>query len=116
MHDLRRRYDVSINTVGMALALLEQEGLVVRRNGRGVFVSGRAAGRRVAILSELDLFDTRNSPYWRALVSAVKTALEAAGHAPCSTSAMPSPARAQRTSRPAHVSGRTRRPAGSTAR
>ena len=82
MHDLRRRYDVSINTVGMALALLEQEGLVDRRNGNGVFVAERAARRRIGILSELDLFDPHIGPHWRVLAGAVKTGLEAAGHTP----------------------------------
>jgi DNA-binding LacI/PurR family transcriptional regulator len=79
MHELRRRYEVSINTVGMALALLQQEGVVVRRNGNGVFVADRAP-RRIGILSELDLFDSRISPQWRSLAGALKSSLEAAGH------------------------------------
>jgi len=82
MHDLRRRYEVSINTVGMALALLEQEGRVVRRNGNGVFVADLANRKRIGILSELDLFDARISPYWRSLAGEVKSALEAAGYLP----------------------------------
>jgi DNA-binding LacI/PurR family transcriptional regulator len=75
-----RRYGVSINTVGSVVALLEQEGLVVRRAGAGVFVGERAGRARIGILSELDIFDSRISPYWRRLAGETKTALEAAGH------------------------------------
>jgi len=67
MRELRVRYQVSINTIGMALALLEQEGRVVRCNGNGVFVTDRADGKRIGILSELDLFDPRIGPHWRSL-------------------------------------------------
>ncbi len=80
MRQLRLRYQVSINTVGMALALLEQEGRVVRRSGSGVFVTDRADGKRIGILSELDLFDPRIGPHWRCLAGAVKCGLEEAGH------------------------------------
>lgn len=82
MHELCRRYDVSINTVGMALALLEQGGIVVRRNGNGVFVAEQANRRRIGILSELDLFDPRIGPHWRSVAGNVKAALETAGHVP----------------------------------
>jgi len=80
MRQLRLRYQVSINTVGMALALLEQEGRVVRRTGSGVFVADRADVKRIGILSELDLFDPRIGPHWRSLAGAVKSGLEEAGH------------------------------------
>lgn len=82
MHELRRRYGVSINTIGAALDILASQGLVEKRRGSGVYVSDRANRRRIGILSELDLFDPRISPYWRSLAGALKTQLEAAGHAP----------------------------------
>ncbi|MEV4219098.1 GntR family transcriptional regulator [Nonomuraea sp. NPDC049725] len=41
--ELRRRFAASRNTVRQALALLEQEGLVVARHGRGRFVRVRNA-------------------------------------------------------------------------
>ena len=82
MHELRKQYAVSINTVGMALALLEQDGVVIRRNGNGVFVADQAACHRIGILSELDLFDSRIGPQWRSMAGGLKSHLEAAGHAP----------------------------------
>ena len=82
MHELRRRYGVSINTIGAALDILASEGLVEKRRGSGVYVSDRAVRRRIGILSELDLFDSRISPYWRSAASALKSQLEAAGYLP----------------------------------
>ncbi len=82
MHDLRRRFKVSINTIGAALDVLATEGLVEKQRGSGVYVSERACRKRIGILSELDLFDTRIGPYWRRLAGEVKIALEAEGHLP----------------------------------
>jgi len=80
MREICRNYGVSINTVGSVVALLEQEGLVVRRAGSGVFVADRAARKRIGILSELHLFDPRIGPFWRSLAGKTKIALEAEGH------------------------------------
>lgn len=82
MHELKDRFGVSINTIGAALDMLAGEGLVEKKRGSGVYVSDRAGRRRIGILSELDLFDSRISPQWRSLAGAVKSELEAAGHAP----------------------------------
>lgn len=80
MHELKERFGVSINTIGAALDMLAGEGVLQKKRGSGVYVTERAARKRIGILSELDLFDSRISPYWRALAGSVKAALEAAGY------------------------------------
>jgi DNA-binding LacI/PurR family transcriptional regulator len=82
MHELKDRFSVSINTIGAALDILAGEGLVEKKRGSGVYVTERGACKRIGILSEMDLFDSRISPYWRSTAAAVKSRLEAAGHAP----------------------------------
>lgn len=79
MHELRKRFDVSINTIGAALDILASSGLVDKRRGSGVYVRKGGGRKRMAVVSELDLFDTRISPYWRVLASEVTAALKAAG-------------------------------------
>ncbi|MFI5952294.1 GntR family transcriptional regulator [Cryptosporangium sp. NPDC051539] len=46
---LGQRYDVSRNTVRLAMGLLRQEGLVVTRQGRGTFVRSAVPVRRRAV-------------------------------------------------------------------
>jgi len=82
MHELRRRFGVSINTISAAFDILASEGRVDRRRGSGVYTSKPSGRKRIGILSELDLFDPRIGPSWRSLAGAVKSGLEAAGHVP----------------------------------
>jgi len=79
MHELRKRFDVSINTIGAALDILASAGLVDKRRGSGVYVREGGGRRRMAVVSELDLLDPRISPYWRVLASEVMASLKAAG-------------------------------------
>ena len=79
MHELRKRFDVSINTIGAALDILASAGLVDKRRGSGVYVREGGGRRRMAVVSELDLMDPRISPYWRVLASEVMASLKAAG-------------------------------------
>jgi len=82
MHELRRRFGVSITTISAAFDILASEGLVDRRRGSGVYASDRAGRKRIGILSELNLLDPRIGPLWRSLAGEVKSGLEAAGHFP----------------------------------
>ncbi len=55
--ELGRRYHVSRQTVRMALSLLEQNGLITRRQGSGAYLTGRSADpskNRVGILLSSD--------------------------------------------------------------
>lgn len=81
MHALRRRFDVSINTIGAALDILAGEGLVEKRRGSGVYVTEQVRPR-IGIVSELDLFDSRIGPYWRATTGKLNAGLRAAGCEP----------------------------------
>jgi len=80
MHTLRQRFGVSINTIGAALDILAGEGVVVKRRGSGVYVSEQR--QRIGILSELDIFDARISPYFRAVAGELKRHLTAKGAEP----------------------------------
>jgi GntR family transcriptional regulator, arabinose operon transcriptional repressor len=79
MHVLRERFRVSINTIGAALDMLAQQGVVEKRRGSGVYVRARAHCRRVGILSELSLFDHRISFYFRAVAGHLNQRLRQAG-------------------------------------
>ncbi len=76
MHLLRKRFGVSINTIGAALDMLAGEGLVEKRRGSGVYVSEDAGRKRVGVLSELDLLDPRIGFHFRALAGALTLKLE----------------------------------------
>lgn len=80
--ELAKRFQVSTNTMGKVLEVLAREGLVQKRRGRGVHVIREVRPLRVGILSELDLFDSRISTYWRSAAGALKSQLEAAGCIP----------------------------------
>ncbi len=82
MHELRHRFGVSINTIGAALDILASEGLVEKKRGSGVYVGDLAARRHIGILSELDLFDPRIGPHFRAIAGALPTRLTELGLAP----------------------------------
>ncbi len=79
MHALCRRFDVSINTVGAALEVLAREGLIVKRQGRGVRVAERLANLPVAIYSELDLLHPRTSCFYRQVSRALREFFDRAG-------------------------------------
>lgn len=79
MHLLRQRFGVSINTIGAALDILAGDGLLERRRGSGVYVAERAFSRRLGILSELDLFDHRISPHFRAVAGSLNQRLRETG-------------------------------------
>ncbi len=82
MHELRHRFGVSINTIGAALDILASEGLVEKKRGSGVYVGDLAARRHIGILSELDLFDPRIGPHFRAIAGALPTRLTELGLVP----------------------------------
>ncbi len=67
-----RELGISPNTLSKALAALELEGVVERRNGVGVFVAGGVAKRltQIALVCRLSFLRTPgHSPIWDALVA-----------------------------------------------
>lgn len=82
MHDLRRRFGVSINTIGAALDILAGEGLLQKRRGSGVYVAERAGRLRIGILSELNLLDSRIGYSFQATAEALRLQLKDQGMEP----------------------------------
>lgn len=71
--ELRREHQISRGTVEKAHALLEREGLIVREQGRGVFVA-RPSVSATGILGFLGggFTETRTSLYWAHLLDALQ--------------------------------------------
>jgi len=74
--------EVSINTLLTAVDLLARDGLVEKRHGSGIYVCEDASRWRVGILSELDLFDHRIGPQFRALAGGLRMRLAELGMMP----------------------------------
>lgn len=75
LRTLASRLKVSVSTLQSAIAVLRQRGLVESRQGSGVFVSGSRNLLRVGILSELDPFASTISPFFRTVISGLRTRL-----------------------------------------
>lgn len=74
-------WDVSAATIRAAQAVLAAEGLIAVRHGSGAYVADRAAGRHLAVVTELDLLHPRVGEFHRQAVRAVLAGLEAQGYA-----------------------------------
>ncbi len=74
--------EVSINTLLTAVDLLARDGLVEKRHGSGIYVCEAASRWRVGILSELDPFDPRIGPQFRAVAGGLRVRLAEMGMAP----------------------------------
>lgn len=74
--ELRARYGLHKNTVERAHMLLEQEGLVIREHGRGIFVADGhngadksiQGGQGLIALCGAGFLSSRSSPYWSKLL------------------------------------------------
>ncbi len=74
--DLVDQFDVSLVTVRQALATLEREGLVEKRQGSGTFVTDRERREQhVAVLLDVDITSDNLSPFYNKLFLAVQDAL-----------------------------------------
>jgi DNA-binding transcriptional regulator YhcF (GntR family) len=82
VRELAGQYGVCKHSVSTALEVLAREGLIEKRQGRGVHVAHRTHPWRIGLLSEMDLLDTRIGPYFRLLAGVVKRALQAVGAVP----------------------------------
>ena len=73
---LRQTHQISRGTVEKAHALLERDGLIVREQGRGVFVAGPSPSRRPATgiigFAGGGFTETRTSLYWAHLLDAIQ--------------------------------------------
>lgn len=76
---LCRQYEVSVNTLRRALAVLAREGIVESRHGSGVYVKSRPAQAPVGILVELDVLISRKSVFWAHVASALRCMLASQG-------------------------------------
>lgn len=77
--ELASRFGASKHSISTALEILARDGIVVRRPGRGVYVSRQIRRWRIGILSELNLLDPRIGPFHRAQADALKQQFGAAG-------------------------------------
>ncbi|MBI4026842.1 MAG: LacI family DNA-binding transcriptional regulator [Verrucomicrobia bacterium] len=62
--ELSRRFGVSFLTIREAMSALVQEGLVVRKHGKGTFVAKRATQRRIALILGVGPLHLRETYYW----------------------------------------------------
>jgi DNA-binding LacI/PurR family transcriptional regulator len=72
--ELRQEHQISRGTVEKAHALLEREGLIVREQGRGVFVARPRSASATGILGFIGggFTETRTSLYWAHLLDALQ--------------------------------------------
>lgn len=77
--ELARHFGVSTHSVGNGLDRLEVDGLIVKRQGRGIHVAERPATLPIAIYSELDVLHPRTSYYYRQLPRQLGAFLEQRG-------------------------------------
>ncbi|MDD2710349.1 MAG: LacI family DNA-binding transcriptional regulator [Verrucomicrobiae bacterium] len=52
---MAKRFSVSTTTIGQVMAILNQQGLIQRRHGSGIYIAERRDSQYVGILSELDI-------------------------------------------------------------
>ena len=75
--EMRTRYGLAQRTLEKTHSLLEQEGLIERRQGLGIFVAqpnARAATGNIGFVGLMP--DSRQSPYWTRLLAGVQQAAE----------------------------------------
>lgn len=73
--ELRASHNVSRGTIEKVHSLLAAEGLIVREQGRGVFVAGGARQKRHGVIafSGVGMFEQHLSHYWSQLTSGIGT-------------------------------------------
>lgn len=69
---MAKGYRVNIGTLDRALRELEEDGVLQRRHGVGVFVSGQAALKTIALVYDRNIFDDLESPFPKMLVQATE--------------------------------------------
>ncbi len=79
LRELARDFRVSVSTLQSVVAVLSQQGVVISRQGSGVYLTESDEVLRIGILSELDLLDPRISDQWRAVASLLQSCLEERG-------------------------------------
>lgn len=79
IQQLATRFGVGFQALREGLSVLEAEGLIERRVGRGTFVGDGMKGRHVGVLFEGDIADPRTSYYYRRLSQQTVRRLRAAG-------------------------------------
>ena len=78
---MRSRYGVSQATLERAHTLLQQEGLIVRVQGKGVFVAAPKSSQQTGVIGFTGVaFDVRNDfPYWAHLTEGIQKAARQTG-------------------------------------
>jgi DNA-binding LacI/PurR family transcriptional regulator len=78
--DLAQRYGVSVGTIRKTQSMLVEEGLLIKQQGRGTFVSPEAVRhRRLLWVCGVDVFDGDISPYYMHFLQACHRAGQAEG-------------------------------------
>jgi DNA-binding LacI/PurR family transcriptional regulator/DNA-binding transcriptional ArsR family regulator len=72
MRELAKRFDVSLNTLRVALLVLEKEGLLTLRQGRGVYVREQKNVLRIGVFVENDILRPNISIYHTSLPGALR--------------------------------------------
>jgi len=73
--DIKREFGVAANTVDRAMALLEEEGLIVRRRGSGTYVAEKPAKTRPLRVGLIGATDVPESDYWMRFLAGVHSAV-----------------------------------------
>ncbi len=78
---LAQQYDISLTTVREAVRILAAEGLVVRRQGKGTFLSERAPEKKghVALLIHHNVSNPRTSSIYLRLAQEIRESLDGEG-------------------------------------
>ena len=72
VQQLRRDLKVSITTLDSALTKLENEKVISRKQGSGIFVSPRLNQKCVGLVCEPAFFSAGTSPFWQQLVQGAR--------------------------------------------
>lgn len=71
-NDMRSELRVSAVTLDRALGMAEEHGLVVRQQGKGIFVAPHVRLKTVGIYMGIDPFGANHSPVWRGITDQLR--------------------------------------------
>lgn len=75
VRQLRDSLGASLSTLHEVLGRLEQEGIIIREQGRGIFVAPTAHQSHIGVVTGSDLFESSFSPFWFLLLQQARAQL-----------------------------------------
>lgn len=81
VQQLRRELGVSISTLDSALTQLENQKVIFRKQGSGIYVSPRLNQKCVGLVCEPNFFSAGTSPFWQELIEGVRSWAAGSGEA-----------------------------------